>query len=353
MNVLVLGGTGAIGKHLVDCLAVGTNKIYVTTRRQRTETEHVSYVVGNAHDYNFICSILDERHWDAVVDFMSYNTEEFKLRVKHFLETTDQYIYISSARVYANSSDPITEDSPRLLDVCKDADYLKTDEYALTKARQENLLRESGRTNWTIIRPYITFSEIRLQLSPLEKECWLYRVLQGRTIVFSRDLADRLTTLTYGADVARCIAVLVGKDEALGEAFHITIGESHKWSELLQLYVETIEKVTGKRLKTKIVNEWEPYHGGHALQVKWDRCYDRKFDSSKIAKFIDTSTFKPTKVALQECLTHFIQHPSFLGIDWIQEAKKDKLTHEWASLHEIAGIKTKIKYLLYRIGILK
>lgn len=353
MNVLVLGGTGAIGKHLVDCLAVGTNKIYVTTRRQRTVTEHISYVVGNAHNYDFICSILGKRHWDVVVDFMSYNTNEFKIRVNNFLDSSDQYIYISSARVYANSSDPITEDSPRLLDVCKDADYLRTDEYALTKARQENMLRDSGRTNWTIIRPYITFSEIRLQLSPLEKECWLYRALHGRTIVFSKDLADRLTTLTYGADVARCIAALAGKKEALGEAFHITIGESNTWSDLLQLYVETIEKVTGTRPKTKIVDSWEPYHGGHALQVKWDRCFDRKFDSSKIAKFIDTSTFKPTKVALQECLTHFIQQPSFLGIDWIHEAKKDKLTHEWTSLKEIPGVKIKMKYLLYRIGILK
>ena len=67
----------------------------------------------------------------------------------------------------------------RLLDVSHDSIYLKTDEYALAKARQEDILRKSGKNNWTIIRPYITYSESRLQLGVLEKEAWLYRALKG------------------------------------------------------------------------------------------------------------------------------------------------------------------------------
>ena len=50
------------------------------------------------------------------------------------LEATDQYVFISSARVYAQTEDLITEDTPRLLDVCTDKEYLKTNEYALAKA---------------------------------------------------------------------------------------------------------------------------------------------------------------------------------------------------------------------------
>ena len=58
----------------------------------------------------------------------------------------------------------------------------------LTKALQENLLRASGYKNWTIVRPYITFSDIRLQLGVYEKEQWLYRALQGRAIVSRKTL---------------------------------------------------------------------------------------------------------------------------------------------------------------------
>ena len=71
---------------------------------------------------------------------MVYGTDEFKLKIDLFLEHTGQYIYISSSRVYANENKCITEKSKRLLDICEDDEYLKTDEYALVKARQENLL---------------------------------------------------------------------------------------------------------------------------------------------------------------------------------------------------------------------
>ena len=184
MEILVLGGTGAIGAHLVSLLSnIGGHNLFVTTRRKMLNERNVTYLVGNAHDESFMSELL-KRHYDAIVDFMSYKTSEFQHRYKKYLEATSQYVFLSSARVYADCGKSlITEKSPRLLDVCKDEAYLKTDEYALTKARQENLLLSSNKNNWTIIRPYITYSEKRLQLGVLEKEYWLYRALHGRTIV--------------------------------------------------------------------------------------------------------------------------------------------------------------------------
>ena len=55
-------------------------------------------------------------------------------------------MFLSSSRVYASQESPIREDSMRLLDVSHDSIYLKTDEYALAKARQEDILRKSGKT---------------------------------------------------------------------------------------------------------------------------------------------------------------------------------------------------------------
>jgi uncharacterized protein YbjT (DUF2867 family) len=124
----------------------------------------------------------------------------------------------------------ISEDSPRLLYTSKDKEYLATDEYALAKARQEDLLRNSGQRNWTIIRPYITYGEKRLQLGAMEKEAWLYRALKGRTIVFSSDIAKRFTTLTYGLNVAEGIQAIIGATSALGRAFHITCETSLTWA---------------------------------------------------------------------------------------------------------------------------
>ena len=141
--------------------------VYVTTRRERKGVG-ITYIQGNAHETAFLSDILRKYHFDVLIDFMIYNTSEFADRVDLLLSSVGQYIFLSSSRVYADSETPITENSPRLLDVYKDEEYLKTDEYALSKARQEDILHRSGNYYWTVIRPYITFSEIRLQLGVLE-----------------------------------------------------------------------------------------------------------------------------------------------------------------------------------------
>lgn len=323
----------------------------MSTRSERQNRECVEYVAGNAHDEAFLRTLLSRGPWDAVVDFMTYKSEEFSRRAALFLGSTKQYIYLSSSRVYAESSVPIKEDSPRLLDVCGDEAYLATDEYALAKARQEDILRKSGRKNWTIIRPYITFSESRLQLSPLEKEFWLYRALKGRTIVFSKDIADRLTTFTYGYDVACGIEAVIGKETAMGEAFHITTSECHKWSEILDIYLTAIEKATGRRPKVMMTERWTSELGGGAEQVKYDRLYDRCFDNTKISQFIDTATFRPIESALSDCISTFVANPQFLHIDWASEARKDRLTGEWTNIKEITGVRQKLKYLMVRLGL--
>ena len=352
MNALILGGTGAMGSHLVSILASGGIDCSVTTRRHHNNIENIKYIVGDAHDISFIKSLFSKCQWDVIVDFMKYSTKDFEGRVNLLLSKTRQYIFLSSSRVYAESKENLTEISPRLLDVCNDADYLKTDEYALAKARQEDILRNSGYSNWTIIRPYVTFSEQRFQLSALEKEYWLYRALHGRTIVFSKDLAEKITTLTYGQDVARGIASLIGKDKAKGNTYHITISESHKWSEILDTYLDVFEKKIGFCPKVLLTDKWEPFHGGNKPQVIYDRMYERKFDNSNINDYIDTNTFKPTIPALTACLSDFLDHPVFKSINWRWEAKKDRLTGEWAKMSEITGIKQKMVYLLSRCGLI-
>lgn len=349
MKILVLGGTGAMGVHLVDLLSQDSgNRITVTSRSRREGKGNISYVQGNSHDMVFLNTLLKDKY-DVVVDFMNYRTEEFRERYQLLLDACGQYVYLSSSRVYADSDAPITEDSPRLLDVTTDAEYLSTDEYALAKACQEDLLRKSRYKNWTIIRPYITYSENRIQLGVLEKENWLYRALQGRSIIFSKDIASHLTTLTYGLDVARAMLALLGKEGAKGEAFHITASESLRWSEVLEIYLEVLEQKIGRRPPVLMVEEspnlqyaWGKY------QVKYDRLFDRTFDNSKIGCFVDTGLFVKPQEGLRSCLSQFVAHPLFRGIDYGAEGRGDRLAQERMSLREIDTLKHKVKYILYR-----
>ena len=345
MKVLILGGTGAMGIHLVKLLSENGVETVVTSRTSRRSVGNVRYIQGNARDDDFLQIILQER-WDAIVDFMTYTTLSFEKRIDFLLNATSQYVFLSSARVYAGSETPITETSSRLLDVSKDEEFLSTDEYSLAKARQENVLKQSGRSNWTIVRPYITYSEIRLQLGVLEKEEWLYRAMKGRTIVFSSDIISRLTTMTYGGDVARGISALIGNSSARGETFHITAKNVLTWNKVLTIYLDSLEQHLGRRPRVLLQNLNAFMKCKNVeYQIKYDRLFDRVFDNAKCSEHIDTSSFVRTERGLRSCLEHFLQNPQFRNINWYSEALKDRQTKERASLREISGIKQKLRYL--------
>lgn len=345
-KILLLGGTGAMGANLVNLLENTASHVIVTTRKKRPSHNNISYEQGNAHEDDFLVPLL-EKGIDIVVDFMVYNTEEFKTRSALMLSHCKQYIYLSSSRVYSDLDDIITEDTPRLLDVCKDNEYLATDEYALTKARQENILKESGKKNWTIIRPYITYSNIRLQLGVNEKETWLFRALHGHKIVFSKDIARHFTTLTFGYDVARGIKAIIGQKEAFGEAFHITQDESMKWSDILEIYLGVIERKTGHRPEV-LFREKSPNLQFGKYQVLYDRYYDRKFDNNKIKRFLNTDNFLKPKEGLTKCISEFIENQPFSYISPEMEAKYDRWTHEIYGPLVFQSWKQTVKYYIFR-----
>lgn len=347
MKILVLGGTGAMGKHLAAQLDRDGTHVTVTSRKILSSNS-INYVHGNAKDMAFLQQLLQEK-WDAIVDFMIYENEEFKERLDLFLNSTNQYVFLSSSRVYANSNTPITEESDRLIDTCRDEKYLATNEYALSKARQENLLFKSNNKNWTIIRPYITYSEERLQLGVFEKEGWLYRAMKGRKIVFSKDLNNKLTTLTYGLDVAVGIKAIIGNQAALGQSFHITSEKSVTWGEVLNLYLTELRTHLGYTPKVLLVDidDSKNFHRAK-YQIDYDRLYDREFDNKKIGQHVNLSHFKELETGLSECIRHFLQNPDFKKINWKAEALKDRQTNERTPLREIPSAKQKVKYILSR-----
>lgn len=348
MKILILGGTGAMGSHLINLLNERGDTVVVTSRGFHKSNDLVEYRQGNAKDKKFLKSILEEQ-WDVIIDFMLYSAEEFCDIMDLMLSSTKHYIFLSSSRVYADSKKNITEDMSRLIDSSSDYEFVSSNEYSISKAQQENMLYSSSKKNWTIIRPYITYSEKRLQLGNLEKEEWLFRALQGKTIVFSRDINDCITTLTYGLDVALGIKHLIQKPIAYGEAYHITNECAVKWSEILEIYLDVLENNLGKRPKVIYQGlldylRWNP----GKYQIIYDRLFNRRFNNNKIREFVNTDEFIKVNNGLKECLIKFLEQPEFHTINWKNEAIRDKFTKEKTSLSKINGLKNKIKYFIFR-----
>lgn len=339
-KILVLGGTGAMGVYLVKLLSSEKDmEVLVTSRSPRQNFGNVKYLLSNARDSKCMEELLSGNHYDCIVDFMNYNYEEFKEWHTRLLKATDHYIFLSSSRVYANSATPLTEDSPRLLETTTDKEFLATNRYALRKAREEDMLRKSGKKNFTIIRPYITYSNRRLQLGICEKEDWLYRVLNDKEILFSEGVLDNKTTLTYGDNVSYGIANLIKNTLPHGEAIHITTEETMTWREVLCLYSRIIREETNKDIKLytspDIKNIEFVYEGGY--NTIYDRQWNRSFSNAKAETMCGHIDYLPMREGLEFCLRSFLT-------DWKEQGNSVflKLNEEYHNMMDKALSENKI-----------
>jgi nucleoside-diphosphate-sugar epimerase len=352
MKVLLLGGTGAIGSFLIEILEKNQINTVITSRCLHDSNEFITYVKGNAKDMAFL-STLCSKKWDVIVDFMSYSTLEFsKERRNLLLNSTSQYIYLSSCRVFANSSSPITENSDRLLDVCQDRQFLDTDEYALAKARQEDNLSGSDFSNWTIVRPYITYGSSRFQLGVMEKEEWLNRALQRKTVVFPKDLLQKNTTMTHGKDVAMGIYSVMGDEKQLRQKVNLMTSHHKTWAEIIEIYKKLLKTIAGIDLKLKYVglNEFLSCRSDFLkYQLLYDRLYNRVFDTSKQKTVMGDYECIPVEVGLSDCLQQFFdQGCMFKKIILKNEARKDRLTKEISSFKDFVSLKEAYSYFIWR-----
>lgn len=353
MKILILGGTGAIGQELVPLLAEDKNTIIVTSRQKRLPSKEIEFIQGNAKDIYFIRKLLSDKHFDVIVDFMLYSEEEFRERYELLLSACDQYIFFSSSRVYAESDMPICETSARLLDVSTDKDFLEDGEYSLTKAKEEDILKESKFKNWVIIRPYKTYSTRRLQLGVLEMEQWLYRAIEGKTVVALGDIRNLHTSLTYSKDTAKILHRILGDNSFNGEIFQIANPEPITWADVIDVYSLCIECKLGKRMKIRYEKDTSNAEllFKNKYRIKYDGLIDRTFDDSKIVRLMgDKFAWTPLKVGLSECINSAIDSYKTLSIlSYSLEGMYDRYTGECANLLKVPGGKNRMRYLLHRI----
>lgn len=323
-KALLLGGTGAIGVYVAPKLVDLGCEVYITSRKARKSAEpRIHYIKGNARDWNFLSEVLKDGY-DIVVDFMIYTTNEFESRYKELLESTSHYLFLSSYRVYGdNKGLPITETSPRLLDSVDDPAYLKTDEYGLKKAREENLLMASEKKNWTILRPSVTYSKTRFQLGTMEAQDFVYRALKKKKVIFPKEMLEKEATMSWAGDVAEMIVRVILNEKAMGEVYTLATSEHHKWKEIIEYY----KKILGLKVVYVDLEEYERIIGGK-WQIKYDRMLDRVVDNSKILSVTGMRQEDLMSVynGLRIELLQFVNKPDFKAINEERHALMDEIT---------------------------
>lgn len=281
-KILVLGATGAMAVYLIpQLLDKGYAVVGVTLDDVTSNNEKLTYIKADAKELTFLRKQL-EQNYDAIVDFMIYNSVElFKQYYKLFLENTKHYIYLSTYRIYADDS-PLSETSKRLLDVEKPKDFVTEFEYSIYKAEEEDLLNSSSYENYTIVRPAITYSKKRFQLTILEADVVVSRMLRGKTVVLPESAMKKQATMSWAGDVAKMLSSIILNPEAFRQTYNVSTSEHMTWKEVAKIYQEfgNLKYITvDDETFLDIVAEGATYA---KQQLLYDRCFDRIVDNSKI-----------------------------------------------------------------------
>jgi nucleoside-diphosphate-sugar epimerase len=292
LSVLVLGATGIIGQ---DLCAVAHDRGYAVTALSRGSQsvargepiDGVEYVVGDVYDPAGFAALVGERDFDVVVDLLSFRPDQLEKTLRLFAGRCGQYMFVSSATVY---EDPgvdgvITEATPRI-----DGPW----SYPLRKLDCERFLvercRQSGQ-RYTIVRPYITYSDQRVAFGAWEAESVLHRLITGRSVVVGDELATTMTSLTHSADLARAMVGLMANPRAHDEDFHVASEEPVTWGDVFQLAAQAAncELNVAPATTAQIVRVFPELAGKVA-----DRRRRRAFDNSKLFEACPGFAFEHT-----------------------------------------------------------
>jgi 2'-hydroxyisoflavone reductase len=153
MNILVLGGTVFLGRHLVE-IAQARGHTLTLFNRGRSNPDLFPQVETIHGDRALSLEPLAGRKWDIVIDTSGYHPKYVRASAEYLAPHVDHYVFISTISVYSDFSTPNpNEDAPvaRLDD--PDNASVSNENYGPLKTHCEDVVQEIYGTRSLIIRP--------------------------------------------------------------------------------------------------------------------------------------------------------------------------------------------------------
>ena len=156
LDVLVLGGTGFIGPHLVHALVERGHRVSTFTRGQSEPRLHAASFRGVeplVGDRDGDLSALEGRSWDVVLDNSGYTPDQVGATARLLAGHADQYIFTSTRAVYADfTHSPMDEDAPLGIPGLPESEWTG---YGPLKALAEREVQAAFPDGTAIVRPPI------------------------------------------------------------------------------------------------------------------------------------------------------------------------------------------------------
>jgi nucleoside-diphosphate-sugar epimerase len=286
MKVLFIGGTGLISTACSELAIQRGMELTILNRsasKKHSAPEGAVLIVGDVHaDPERLAELLRGQQFDVVVDWVAFKAEDIERDIRLFSGKTGQFVFISSASAYQKPPAHylITEETP-----LENSFW----QYSRDKIACEQRLMDEYRKNGfpvTIIRPSLTYG---LSQIPLIMGSWNYpytivdRIKGGQKVIVPGD-GTSLWVLTWNGDFAKGLLGLVGRQDSIGEAFHITSDEVLTWN---QIYQELGRAIGVEPKIVHIPSDLIAIYSEHAVgSLIGDKSNSAVFDNAKIKRFV-------------------------------------------------------------------
>ena len=324
MKVLFVGGTGIISTACTQLAAERGIDLTLVVRGQHKTSlpPSVKTLRFDIHDVAAANHELRGMDFDAVVDWIAFTEADIERDLQLFRGRARQFVFISSASVYQKPQTHylITESTPLANPYWQ---------YSRDKiACEERLMRAYREEHFpvTIVRPSLTYGET---LIPLAVNSWqksytaVDRMLRGENVIVPGD-GSSLWVITHNSDFAKGLIGLLGNEQTIGHAFHITSNEVMTWDQ----YYRVVGHAAGVEPKlvhiaSDFISACLPDQAGSLIG---DKAVSVVFDNTKIKRFVpDFCATTRFAEGIRESLAWFDADATRKQIDQEANAKWDKL----------------------------
>lgn len=317
MKVLFIGGTGNISS-ACSRLAVERGIELYHLNRGRVKADippEVKTIQADITNELQVQSALEDLKFDVVANFIAFTPDDIKQDIKLFTSRTKQYIFISSASVYqkVGGHPVITESTPL---------YNPYWKYSQDKIACEEILNDEFRKNGfpiTIVRPSLTYDTV----IPVAIGSWrdytiIDRMKKGKEVIIHGD-GTSLWTITHSDDFAKAFVGLLGHQQAIGHAFHITSDELLSWNQIYEAVAEAAGlELNAVHIASDFICDVADSLGMEGMRgnLLGDKAVSTIFDNSKIKRFVpDFMATIPFKEGIKRSVSWFESDVSRMVID--------------------------------------
>jgi 2'-hydroxyisoflavone reductase len=156
LNILILGGTGYIGPHMVQRCTERGHKVTLFNRGKRNTHlfPDIETIVGNRDpEVDEGLSGLTNRKWDMVIDNSGYIPRHVDASAKKLKNACDHYLFISTVAVYSDFSILDADETAPLKTIEDPGSEDARKYYGELKVLCENAVKKYFPDNHTILRP--------------------------------------------------------------------------------------------------------------------------------------------------------------------------------------------------------